>query len=70
MHFRIRKCPNCGRYTLKEVCPVCGSETKVAHPPRASRRKTRTASTGGGLSVNSLVLVGGLEDEGNDDLPA
>lgn len=69
MHFRIRKCPNCGRYTLKEVCPVCGSETKVAHP-HASRRKTRTASTGGGSSVNSSVLVGGLEDEGNDDLPA
>ena len=36
MHFRIMKCPNCGRYTLKEVCPVCGSETKVAHPPRFS----------------------------------
>ncbi|MBP1912182.1 RNA-protein complex protein Nop10 [Thermococcus stetteri] len=36
MHFRIRKCPNCGRYTLKEICPVCGSKTKVAHPPRFS----------------------------------
>lgn len=25
-------------------------------------------SIGGGLSVNFLVLVGGFEDEGNDDL--
>ncbi|KUH33746.1 RNA-protein complex protein Nop10 [Thermococcus indicus] len=36
MHFRIRKCPGCGRYTLKEICPVCGEKTKVAHPPRFS----------------------------------
>ncbi|ASI98170.1 RNA-protein complex protein Nop10 [Thermococcus celer] len=36
MRFRIRKCPECGRYTLKEVCPVCGAKTKVAHPPRFS----------------------------------
>ncbi|AFL94669.1 putative H/ACA RNA-protein complex component Nop10p [Thermococcus cleftensis] len=36
MHFRIRKCPSCGRYTLRETCPVCGEKTKVAHPPRFS----------------------------------
>jgi len=36
MRFRIRKCPSCGRYTLKETCPVCGTKTKVAHPPRFS----------------------------------
>ncbi|AJC72091.1 ribosome biogenesis protein Nop10 [Thermococcus guaymasensis DSM 11113] len=36
MRFRIRKCPECGRYTLKEICPVCGAKTKVAHPPRFS----------------------------------
>jgi len=36
MHFRIRKCPECGRYTLKETCPACGAKTKVAHPPRFS----------------------------------
>ncbi|NPA47754.1 MAG: RNA-protein complex protein Nop10 [Thermococci archaeon] len=36
MRFRIRKCPSCGRYTLKETCPVCGSKTKVAHPARFS----------------------------------
>ncbi|GAB6102482.1 RNA-protein complex protein Nop10 [Thermococcus atlanticus] len=36
MRFRIKKCPECGRYTLMETCPVCGAETKVAHPPRFS----------------------------------
>lgn len=36
MRFRIRKCPECGRYTLKETCPVCGANTRVAHPPRFS----------------------------------
>lgn len=32
----MRKCLNCGRYTLKEVCPVCGSRTICPHPPRFS----------------------------------
>ena len=36
MKFLMRRCPNCGRYTFKEVCPVCGSKTVVPHPPRFS----------------------------------
>ena len=36
MKLRLRKCPKCGRYTLKEKCPVCGTETVSAHPPRFS----------------------------------
>ncbi len=36
MKLRLRKCPKCGRYTLKERCPVCGAETVSAHPPRFS----------------------------------
>ncbi len=36
MRWRIRKCPSCGRYTLKERCPRCGSLTIVAHPHRFS----------------------------------
>ncbi|MFN3267683.1 MAG: RNA-protein complex protein Nop10 [Zestosphaera sp.] len=36
MKFLMRKCLNCGRYTLKEVCPVCGSRTVCPHPPRFS----------------------------------
>ncbi len=36
MKFLMRRCPNCGRYTFKEVCPVCGNETVVPHPPRFS----------------------------------
>jgi len=36
MKFLMRKCPVCGRYTLKDICPVCGSPTVSAHPPRFS----------------------------------
>jgi H/ACA ribonucleoprotein complex subunit 3 len=32
----MRRCVNCGRYTLKEACPVCGSRTVCPHPPRFS----------------------------------
>jgi len=35
MVSKIRKCL-CGRYTLKEICPVCGSETKYSRPARFS----------------------------------
>ncbi len=36
MKVRMRKCPECGRYTLKEVCPECGEKTVVPIPPRFS----------------------------------
>jgi len=37
MKWIMRKCPKCGRYTLKrDKCPVCGSELVVPHPPRFS----------------------------------
>ncbi len=36
MRYRIRKCVKCYRYTLKERCPVCGSETIFPHPARFS----------------------------------
>jgi len=29
----IKKCPVCGTYTLKEICPKCGNQTKIVHPP-------------------------------------
>ena len=32
----IRKCKKCGRYTLKEYCPVCGAKTIDPSPPRYS----------------------------------
>jgi len=35
MVSKIRKC-TCGRYTLKEICPVCGSTTKYSRPARFS----------------------------------
>ncbi len=36
MKVKIRKCSNCGTYTLQDICPKCGSETKVPYPPKFS----------------------------------
>jgi len=36
MRFLIRKCPKCGKYTLKDMCDRCGIKTVSAHPPRFS----------------------------------
>ncbi|WP_010916669.1 RNA-protein complex protein Nop10 [Thermoplasma volcanium] len=36
MKSLIRKCRKCGRYTMEEICPVCGSQTYIAVPPRFS----------------------------------
>jgi len=36
MRFKIKKCSRCGKYTLKEICPLCGEKTKLAHPPKFS----------------------------------
>ena len=36
MHFQLRKCFNCNRYTLKNNCPVCNEATVVAHPSKFS----------------------------------
>jgi len=34
--MKMRKCGNCGRYTFKEICPVCGSKTFNPEPPKYS----------------------------------
>jgi len=36
MQWIIRRCINCKIYTIKEICPRCGSKTVVPHPPRFS----------------------------------
>ncbi|NYT05188.1 MAG: RNA-protein complex protein Nop10 [Methanomicrobiales archaeon] len=36
MTGKIRRCSRDGRYTLAEVCPVCGNPTGAAHPGRFS----------------------------------
>ncbi len=33
---KIRKCNVCKRYTMKEICPICGKETLIMEPPRYS----------------------------------
>ena len=32
----LRRCNNCNRYTLKEVCSVCNAKTVLAQPPKFS----------------------------------
>jgi H/ACA ribonucleoprotein complex subunit 3 len=34
MFYMIKKCPQCGVYTLRDVCPRCGSKTVSPHPAR------------------------------------
>jgi len=34
--MKMRKCPKCGRYTLKDICPECGEKTINPEPPRYS----------------------------------
>ncbi|HIQ50075.1 MAG TPA: RNA-protein complex protein Nop10 [Nanoarchaeota archaeon] len=34
--MKLRKCVKCKRYTLKELCPLCGANTISAHPPKFS----------------------------------
>lgn len=37
MRSLMRRCTNCGAYTLsKERCPSCGGPVKVPHPPKFS----------------------------------
>ena len=34
--MKIRKCPKCKTYTLKEFCPKCNQKTIYPNPPRYS----------------------------------
>ncbi len=36
MHTLIRKCKECGAYTLHDRCHICGGETVEVLPPRFS----------------------------------
>ncbi len=36
MKVRMRKCPKCGEYTLRDTCPKCGEKTCTPLPPRFS----------------------------------
>ncbi|MCW4035885.1 MAG: RNA-protein complex protein Nop10 [Candidatus Bathyarchaeota archaeon] len=37
MVWRLRRCVNCGGYTLsQERCPVCGGPVKIPHPAKFS----------------------------------
>jgi H/ACA ribonucleoprotein complex subunit 3 len=37
MAWLLRKCEQCGSYTLKKsICPYCGGRLKVPHPAKYS----------------------------------
>lgn len=37
MRWLLRKCIECGKYTLKrDKCPYCGGKVKVPHPAKFS----------------------------------
>jgi len=36
LRTRIKKCPKCKIYTLKDNCPKCGEKTVYISPPRFS----------------------------------
>lgn len=36
MGVELRRCRKCSCYTMKASCPVDGSETGTAHPPKYS----------------------------------
>ena len=36
MRFQLRKCAECGAYTIKEICKQCDQATKSVHPAKFS----------------------------------
>ncbi|WP_300608641.1 RNA-protein complex protein Nop10 [Methanohalophilus sp.] len=36
MGYSIRKCRDCGRYSLRNKCPVCGADTTDPRPAKFS----------------------------------
>ena len=36
MKFQLRRCTLCNRYTMKNTCPECGGQTRLAHPAKFS----------------------------------
>ncbi|HOT06060.1 MAG: Ribosome biogenesis protein Nop10 [Methanosaeta sp. PtaB.Bin039] len=36
MRSKILRCPACDSYTLKEICPNCGTATRGTRPARFS----------------------------------
>lgn len=36
----MKRCKECGSYTLKNKCPKCGGEVGTPHPPKFSPEDT------------------------------
>ncbi|RLG63592.1 ribosome biogenesis protein [archaeon] len=39
MRWKIKKCPKCNEYTLKDFCPTCKVKTRPPQPPRFSPKE-------------------------------
>ena len=69
----LRRCPACGRYTLRRGCPECGGDTRSAHPARYSpddkyaryRLAERYAAGGGGTAGEAAGGGGGEREAAN-----
>ena len=35
--MKMKKCKNCGKYTLKDACPVCNAATVAPGPAKYSQ---------------------------------
>ena len=60
--MKLKKCPVCKKYTLKDLCPKCGLKTKEAHykfikiknaPKNSDPRKIRKKSKKDKIQKNS-----------------
>ncbi len=36
MRWKLRRCVECGEYTLRDKCPLCGGEVRAPHPAKFS----------------------------------
>jgi len=36
VHFQLRKCLKCKKYSLKQVCGICKEKTASVHPAKFS----------------------------------
>jgi len=36
VRFQLRRCAECGAYTMRGECPKCGGDTRSAHPAKFS----------------------------------
>lgn len=43
--MKLKKCPECNTYTLKELCPKCKCKTKDAHYKFVKLKSTKSPAS-------------------------